>query len=122
MSQIIRFIIAGSTASLVNYLISKSIYLIFKNIFFASVLGYSIGLLVSYLLAKIWVFKDSSKKRFLKSFSFFSLIYVLGGIEMSLIIFFVNGLIDNYEISWFLGAFCAAINNYLGSKYLLFKQ
>ena len=35
---------------------------------------------------------------------------------------FLNGLIDNYIISWLFGALIGSLNNYLGSKYLLFKK
>ena len=48
-------------------------------------------------------------------------IYFLGGLEMTLIIHFVDNLIQNYKIAWICGAFVAAMNNYLFSKYLLFE-
>ena len=50
------------------------------------------------------------------------MIYFLGGIEMSLVILFINQLIDNYKIAWLFGAVIGSINNYLGSKYLSFKK
>ena len=120
--QIYRFIISGLIASCINFLVYDSFYLVFKNIIFASFVGYSTGLLFSFIFAKIWVFKDNSKKRIFKSFFVFCLIYFLGGLEMSLIIIFLNRLLDNYKIAWFFGAFIGALNNYLGSKYLLFNK
>ena len=50
------------------------------------------------------------------------LIYFFGGIEMSLVIVFMNGIIDNYKIAWLCGAFIGSLNTYLGSKYLSFKK
>tara|TARA_B100000131_G_scaffold128954_1_gene125806 strand:+ start:475 stop:600 length:126 start_codon:yes stop_codon:yes gene_type:complete len=41
---------------------------------------------------------------------------------MSLIIVLVDGITDNYKIAWLSGAFIAASNNYLGSKYYLFRK
>ena len=120
--QILRFIVSGLIASGINFLVFNSFYLIFKNLILASLVGYSIGLLSSFVFAKIWVFKDNSKKRIFKSFYIFCLIYFLGGLEMSLIIIFLNQLVNNYKVSWLFGALIGASNNYLGSKYFLFKK
>ena len=121
-NQIFRFIISGLIATFINYIVFNSFYLIFKNIIFAALFGYSIGLYTSYFLAKIWVFKNNSKKRILQSFLIFCLIYFLGGLEMSLIIVFLNKSIGNHNIAWLFGAFIGALNNYLGTKYFLFKK
>ena len=120
--QILRFIISGVNASSLNFFSYRALYLIFKNILFASISGYCIGILVSFLFAKSWVFKISSSQPLVKSLYLFCLIYILGGIEMSLVIVFLNRLIENYKIAWFFGALIGSINNYLGSKYLLFKK
>ena len=120
--QILRFIVSGVIASIFNFISYRSLYLIFNNILFASVSGYCLGILVSFIFAKSWVFKNSNGKPLVKSLSLFSLIYFLGGIEMSLVILFVNQLIDNYKIAWLFGALIGSINNYLGSKYLTFKK
>ncbi len=119
--QIFRFIVSGLISSWINFLVFNSFYLIFKNIILASLIGYSIGLLSSFVFAKIWVFRDNSK-RIVKSFFIFCLIYFLGGLEMSLIIIFLNKLVNNYKVSWLFGALIGALNNYLGSKYFLFKK
>ena len=94
----------------------------FKNILFASISGYCVGILVSFVFAKSWVFKNSSSQPLLKSFSLFCFIYFLGGIEMSLVIVFLNRLIENYRIAWVFGAFIGSLNNFLGSKYFSFKK
>ena len=120
--QILRFIISGVIASSLNFFSYRALYLIFKNILFASISGYCIGILVSFLFAKSWVFKISSSQPLVKSLYLFCLIYFLGGIEMSLVILFLNRLIENYKIAWFFGALIGSINNYLGSKYLSFKK
>ena len=120
--QIIRFLVSGVIATIFNFISYSSLYLVFKNIFFASLSGYCIGILISFIFAKSWVFKNISSKPLIKSFYLFCLIYFLGGIEMSLVIVLLNNLLDNYIIAWFCGAFIGSLNNYLGSKYLSFKK
>ena len=120
--QILRFFLSGVIASSFNFISYRALYLIFKNILLASLSGYCIGILISFILAKSWVFKNISTKPLVKSFSLLCLIYFLGGIEMSLVIVFLNGLIDNYKIAWLFGALIGTLNNFLGSKYLLFKK
>ena len=120
--QILRFILSGLIATCINFLIFNSIFLIFKNILFASLFGYMTGLLSSFVFAKIWVFRDSSKNRIFKSFFIFCLIYFLGAIEMSLIVIFLYRVVDNYKFAWLCGVSICALNNYLGSKYVLFKK
>ena len=120
--QILRFIVSGVIASISNFICYRSLYLIFNNILFASISGYGIGILVSFVFAKSWVFKNNNSKSLVKSLSIFCLIYFLGGIEMSLVILFINQLIDNYKIAWLFGALIGSINNYFGSKYLSFKK
>ena len=120
--QIFRFLISGVIASSFNFISYRALYLIFKNILFASLIGYCVGIIVSFVFAKFWVFKNSSNQPLLKSFFLFCVIYFLGGIEMSLVIIFVDKLIENYKIAWFFGALIGSLNNFLGSKYLSFKK
>ena len=120
--QILRFILSGLIASIINFISYRSLYLLLNNILFASISGYCIGILISFIFAKLWVFKNSNGQPLVKSLSLFCLIYFLGGIEMSLVILFINQLIENYKIAWLFGAVIGSINNYLGSKYLSFKK
>ena len=120
--QILKFGVAGVIASCINYLVYISFYFISNNLLFASLCGYFIGILVSFILAKLWVFRNRLKQPLVKSFYLFCLIYLLGGIEMSLIIIVLNQLINNHKIAWLFGAFIGALNNYLGSKYITFRK
>ena len=117
--QIFRFFIFGLIATFINFLVFNLFYLISKNIILASLFGYLTGLLSSFCFSKIWVFRDNSQKKIIKSFLIFSLIYFLGGLEMSLIIIFLSQFINNHKIDWSLRAFIRALNNYLDSKYFL---
>ena len=120
--QIFKFFVSGVIASSLNFFSYRSLYLLFKNILFSSIVGYCVGIIISFIFAKSWVFKKSSGQPSVKSFALFCLIYCIGGIEMSLVILFFNRLIDNYEIAWLFGAFVATLNNFFGSKYISFKK
>ena len=120
--QVFRFLVSGIIASSFNFISYRTLYLIFKNILFASISGYCVGVLVSFIFAKSWVFQNSSNQPLLKSFFLFCLIYFLGGIEMSLVILFLDRLIENYKIAWVFGAIIGSLNNFLGSKYFSFKK
>ena len=120
--QVFRFLVSGIIASSFNFISYRTLYLIFKNILFASISGYCVGVLVSFIFAKSWVFQNSSNQPLLKSFFLFCFIYFLGGIEMSLVIVFLNRLIENYKIAWVFGAIIGSLNNFLGAKYFSFKK
>ena len=120
--QIIRFIVSGLVASTINFLVYSLVYFGFNTIAIASFCGYFIGIVFSYALAKIWVFKNKSRENLFKSFPAFCVIYFLGGLEMSFVIVFLNKFLNNHNIAWLFGAFIGSLNNYLGAKYFLFRK
>ena len=120
--QIFKFLIVGVLSSILNFLIYKSIYIFTANINLSSVLGYCIGLLNSFLLSSKWVFSNNRCIRLDKAFIVFVLIYALGGLEMTMIINVLYELSANHIIAWLCGACVAATNNFLFSKYLIFKN
>ena len=112
----------GVFSSVLNFLVYKSIYIFTANINLSSVLGYCIGLLNSFLLSSKWVFTNNKCIRLDKAFILFVLIYALGGLEMAITINVLYNLSTNHIIAWLCGACLAAINNFLFSKYLIFKD
>jgi len=127
--QISKFLIVGVFSSILNFLVFKSVYIFTSNINLSSILGYCIGLLNSFLFSSKWVFSNNRcirlDKAFVvldKAFVVFVLTYALGGLEMATIINVIYKLSDNYIIAWLCGACVAAINNFLFSKYLIFKN
>ena len=120
--QILKFIISGLIATGINFVVFNSFFLFFRSLILASLLGYFSGLVFSFILARLWVFKSKSKQRIYKSFSVFSLIYLLGALEMSLIILIIDYFFQARTFAWFIGTLFSAVNNYLGSKFLLFEK
>ena len=85
-------------------------------------LGYFSGLFCTFYFSNNWTFTKSRYKNLGFTVFLFMFIYLMGGLEMILIINVVDKLIQNHQIAWLCGAFVAAINNYLCSKYLLFDD
>ena len=53
----------------------------------------------------------------------FLVVYFIGGAGMTLIIVWLNNELNiDYKASWIGGAIFAIVNNYLGSKYIVFKK
>jgi len=120
--QISKFLIVGAFSSVLNFLVFKLTYIFTLNINLSSVLGYCIGLLNSFLFSSKWVFSNTRYIRLDKAFIKFALIYILGGIEMTITINVLYVLSANHIIAWLFGACLAAINNFLFSKYFIFKD
>ena len=120
--QIIKFVISGLIATLINFLIYNLVFLFSRNLIFASVSGYFFGLIISFVFAKFWVFQNREERKVVKLFFLFCFIYLFGALGMSLIVIFFNEIFNNHKIAWFFGTLFAAFNNYLGSKYILFER
>lgn len=117
-----RFLLTGVLSNAINFgvyfgLINNNI-----NLSFSSIMGYLAGLICSYHMGRVWVFG----KRFdmnSKSILFFGIVYFLGSVWMTGIIdLMVNNLFIDYKISWIFGAGTAAVNNYLGMRFLAFRK
>jgi len=118
----IRFAIVGVLSNILNFAVYMIVFLLSTNIVFSSVLGYSIGLFNTYLLGRIWVFNSEQPNQF-KEIVKFLVVYFIGGAGMTLIIVWLNNELNiDYKASWMGGAIFAIVNNYLGSKYIVFKK
>ena len=118
----IRFSIVGVLSNILNFSVYVIVFLLSTNIVFSSVLGYSIGLFNTYLLGRIWVFNSEQPNQF-KEIVKFLVVYFIGGAGMTLIIVWLNNELNiDYKASWIGGAIFAIVNNYLGSKYIVFKK
>ena len=119
--QIFRFIIIGFLSAFINYFFYILIFKYTSNILLSSIFGYSMGILNSYIFGKKWVFKSYRNTTFESVFKFL-LIYFTGGFIMTLIINFIFRIGVEYRIAWCFGMSYALINNFLGSKYFVFKK
>jgi putative flippase GtrA len=122
--DLIRFLIVGIGSNILNYGVYEAIYRTEGTVAVASILGYLIGLINSYYFGKIWAFKKkkSIEDRPLSEIFRFCCVYAVGGAVMSFITFGSKQIFGlDYRLCWLLGAFFAFINNYAGSKWIVFK-
>jgi len=120
--QIFKFGFVGLVSTFLNFCVYSITYHLTLKINLASFFGYTCGLLNSFYFSDNWVFNKPRNKKTNYVFFLFVVIYCIGGLEMTFIINIVDRLIQNHQIAWICGAFAAAINNYLCSKYFLFDD
>lgn len=117
-----RFLLMGVLSNAINFVVYYALVNINVNLSLSSILGYVAGLICSYHLGRVWVFGQRFDINS-KSILFFGIVYFLGSVWMTGIInLMVNYLSIDYKISWFFGAGAAAVNNYLGMKFLAFRK
>ena len=119
--QFLRFIIIGIQSTIVNYLFYIFLYQLTSNIFLSAIVGYSSGLINSYIFGKNWVFKNSEKDRLNVLFRFI-LVYLIGAFIMVNIIRYLSFKGIDYRLAWSFAICLVIFNNFLGSKYFVFKR
>ena len=117
-----KFALVGLGSTFLNFCIYSILYHLTFKLSLASFISYFAGLLNSFYFSDKWIFTRSRNKKTNYLLFLFIVVYFLGGLEMALIINFLDKLIQNYRIAWICGAFVAALNNYLCIKYLLFEN
>ena len=122
IKEILRFLTVGLVSNLVNFITYSFLYFIGISLFICSCIGYVIGISISYIGGRSWVFKaDIASTR--KTLTKFFLVYLCGGIGMTtLIVVLTNYFYFDYKVSWLIGAFYAVINNFLGQKLIVFNR
>ena len=121
INQFKKFVIVGFGSTSLNYITYSVLYYISGLIIFSSAIGYLIGLSNSYFFGLKWVFKTTDKK-FKQTIIKFLIVYIIGGIFNSLTIYLLERFNINYSILWILGNGIALMNNFLGSKFIVFRN
>ena len=97
-------------------------FVISNNIILSSVAGYLLGIITSFYFGEMWVFNLSNIFT-ISELVRYLIVYFLGRLGMTLIIFLLNqDLGIDYKLSWIGGILFSISNNYLGSKYIVFKE
>ena len=116
-----RFLLMGLLSNAINFFVYYALVNINISLSLSSILGYLSGLVCSYHLGRVWVFGHIFKVTQKKVMLFIS-VYTLGSIWM---IGTINILVVNFgfdfKLAWFFGAVIAIVNNFLGSKFFVFK-
>ena len=120
-NSFVRFLIVGLISTGLNFSLYVLVFLTTNNITLSSIFGYLIGISTSFYFGKIWVFNSGHPFKALEIVRFLT-VYFLGGLRMTMIIIWLNQDLNfGYKISWIGGIIFSIINNYLGSKYLVFR-
>jgi putative flippase GtrA len=122
MIRIIKFFIVGGINTLLTlstfYLLNK---IIGVNYVISTILGYSIGILNSYILNKHWTFQDSDKKVFFQLIRFISVNVISLGINLLVMYILVDRLFIDSMLSQVIATGFSTISNFLGSRMLVFR-
>lgn len=144
--EIIRFVIVGGVATLVDFAISSLFqYVIYPNqaiwtilpfikvtasVFISTMMGFTFGVIVNYILSILVVFKNVENKKTSRSIRGFLIFVGLGiiGLLLNIAIKELGNSIMAYESSfiWFVAVFAFAtlivlIYNYISRKLILFR-
>jgi putative flippase GtrA len=120
--EMLRFFCVGLASNLINYVIYVLVRNVGASLMIASVAGYAVGLYNSYYFGRHWVFSTSQAKHDRAALRFI-IVYLAGGVGMAGIIVGLDHLFGwDYRVTWFAGAAFAFANNFLGSKWLVFKR
>ena len=119
--QFIKFIIIGCKSTLINYCLYFILYKTTYNIILASSSAYLAGNVNSFIFGKKWVFKNSViKNNFI--YIKFLMVYLFGGYLFSAITNYLSIKGIDHRVAWLIGISICAVNNFLGSKYIVFKR
>ena len=87
----------------------------------ASIFGYLAGNINSFIFGKKWVFKNSGiKNNFI--FIKFLMVYLFGAYVFSSITNYLSMKGIDHRLAWLIGIIFCTLNNFLGSKYIVFKK
>ena len=119
--QFLRFTLVGFQSTLINYLFYILIYNLFSNLLMASLVGYISGIFNSFIFGKKWVFRSLEATQKITIIKFV-IVYLVGCLIMTLIINLLSKLGFEYRLAWLFGITYSIFNNFLGSKYFVFKN
>ena len=119
--EIKRFIFIGLLSTFLNYIIYVIFINLTSNIILSSFFGYTSGLINSFIFGKTFVFRNWSETNIFLIIKFL-IIYAVGGLMMTLIISLFSKIGLNYSLSWLIGVSVSTLNNFLGCKFVVFKN
>jgi len=126
-NEFLKFLITGGVAALINFF-SRILFSQWFDFSFAICLAYFVGMATAFVLAKMFVFKQSHQD-LLKSSSFFVLVNLFALLQTwGVSLLFMNILLPYFgissmtqEIAHAVGITVPVFTSYLGHKYLSFR-
>jgi len=120
--QAIKFSLVGVVNTLLGLGTMFVLFNIFKlNYLSSNILGYCVGLINSYIWNKYFTF--ASKKSSIIEFSKFIIIFITSYLlNLIVVVFIVEVIKVNENISYIIGMIFYTIINFLGNKYITFRK
>lgn len=123
----LKFLIAGVLSNVTNYAFYILMVSIGLFIFAAGIVGYLMGLIISYLVNRFWVFRIGGETQYARSVrsqtGLFFILHWFSGIFMGgLITFFKDYLSFSASISWVFAAIPIVFLNYLALNFFVFRE
>lgn len=122
------FLLTGGVAAAVNFC-SRIVYNLWVSFSAAVIIAYITGMITAFILARLFVFKDSSQS-LNRSMFFFTLINLVAVLQtwlisMAMVYYILPEMgVDffNRELAHALGIVVPVFTSYLGHKHLSFKS
>jgi len=120
--QIVKFLIVGLINTGIHYVVFLLLYrLIDVNYLIASVVGYSCGLLNSFILNKRWTFKTINVRKDIEFVKFIIVNVVALAVNIAALRFLVEAMGIKPEISQIAAIGFSLVINFLGNKFWTFQ-
>lgn len=120
--QVLRFGVVGCFSAVFNFGGYHLVFELFSSIALASVCGYSLGLINSYIAGRKWVFQVERSTKASELLKFIA-VYIAGGLFMTLIISVLHyEFAFDYRLAWMFGVVIAVCWNFMGSKFLVYGR
>ena len=121
MMQVLRFLAVGVVNSIFGYgVIFACMYLAGMSPEISNVVGYTAGLVVSYVLNRNYTFRSTKRQRteIARFFAGFAVAYIL---NFLVLLVSVHGLHMSKGLSQILSGLVYVVSSFLMSKYYVFK-
>ncbi|QMT59550.1 MULTISPECIES: GtrA family protein [unclassified Legionella] len=126
--QFLAFIVAGAISVMVNFC-SRILYNYEFSFSISIILAYITGMITSFILGKLFVFKNS-QQTFLRSIMFFILVNLVGMVQVWLVsLFLAEHIFPELGIKSFpletahaIGLIFPTFTTYLGHKFFTFRE
>jgi putative flippase GtrA len=120
--EFLRFIVTGLAATAVNFVVYLAAHAVGTPLWFASAAGYVAGLVISFEVGRLWVFR-SDKPRDTTIILRFLAVYAASGVLFTgLTEVLVRGCALDYRLAWFLGTGVVACTNFAGARFFVFQK
>jgi len=120
----IKYIIAGGTAAVINlsclYLFTEYANLLYV---YSSMISYSIGVLLAFMLQKFWTFRDGDLSRLRRQFTLYAIVAVVNFFLNPIILAFLVELVGWwYMVSQTITLFILAVISFVINKTVTFRK